>query len=347
MSTAREDRVKHNSSSGIENPRSHSKSRHWTTARAFGLCVAMLAALSLFAAGCSDDDNPFNTVDEEDLAPPLGLTSITGNEEVSLAWFTSNFEGNFEGYIVFMAEGEFGTPESDDLPAAFVPVDTLELDASGTPRGTTVTGLENETTYSFAVVAWDGDDDISRTSNIVEDTPRPEIDSRSLTSAATNDVTGNINTAGFDFDDFTIESVPLDINGADYMNSNGADIVHEAFDPSPENDNIRSWLAGMNNGGVQDLGYMGANADVALDQADVAPTDGYAGNGESVLLTEFHVYAIQTGENRYAKIIVTDIQPAPNALVTFNAAFQLDTGNPNYKQDENWRWQLGIAKTPR
>ena len=342
MSTTREDRVNHNSSSGIENPVSRSISRHRTRGRAFGLRFAVFAALVALAAGCSDDDNPFNTVDEEDLAPPLGLTSVTGDEEVALFWFTSNYEGNFEGYIVFMAEGPFGTNESTELPAAFAPVDTLELSSSGTPRNSTIGGLTNGSTYSFAVVSWNGDDEISRTSNIVEDTPRPEITSRTLTSASTNDVTGNDASAGFDFDDFTIESVPLDINGANYMNLNGSDIVHEAFDPSPENDNIRSWIAGMNNGGVQDLGYM-----AVLDEADVAPTQGYSGNGESVILTEGHVYAIRTGEGDFGKIIVTDIQPAPSATVTFNAAFQADPGNPNYKQGEDWRWTLGIAKTSR
>jgi hypothetical protein len=312
-----------------------------------GIRFVVFAALAMFAAlatltGCGDDDNPFNIVGEDELAPPLGLSSITGDEEVTLTWFTSNFEGDFEGYIVFMAEGELETDESDELPAAFAPVDTLEFSSSGVPRNLTITGLDNGTTYSFAVVSWNGDDDISRTSNIVEDTPRPEINSVTLTSASTNDVSGNDATAGFDFDDFDIEPVPLDINGANYMNGTGTDIVHEAFDPSPENDNIRSWLAGMNLGGVQDLGFMGS-----LDDSDVAPLDGYAGNGESVLLTEGHVYAIRTGEGRFGKIIVTDITAGQNATVTFNAAFQDDTGNPNYKQGESWRWALGIAKTPR
>ena len=333
-----------NSSSEIENPRSDSNACRGTRARAFGLRLAAFAALAALAAvmGCSDEDNPFNVVGEDELAPPLGLQSITGDEGVMLSWFTSNFEDDFEGYIVFMTEGEFGSDQSTDLPTAFAPIDTLEFSSSGAPRTLSIGGLTNSQTYSFAVVSWNGGDDISRTSNIVEDTPRPEINSRTLTSASTSDVTGNDITAGFDFDDFEIEDVPLDINGANYTNENGADIVHEAFDPAPGDDNIRSWLAGMNGGGVQDLGFMGE-----LDDADVAPTQGYSGSGESVILTEGHVYAIRTGANRFAKIIVTDIQPAPNATVTFNAAVQLDTGNPNYKQGESWRWALGIAKTPR
>ena len=69
-----------------------------------------------------------------------------------------------------------------------------------------------------------------------------------------------------------------------------------------------------------------------LDGADVAPVDGYAGNGESVLLTVCHVYAIRTGDDRYGKIIVTEITGSPDFTVTFNAAFQTKDGDPNFIQ---------------
>jgi hypothetical protein len=292
------------------------------------VAIAVLAVASLI--GC--DDDIFNTVDEDKLSPPLGLTSITGNEDVTLTWFTSNFEGGFEGYFVFMAEGEFATDESqalEELNAAFVKVDSLEFSSSSSrPQSSTIRNLTNGTTYSFAVVAFQDDGgEISRTSNIVEDTPRPDITSITLTSASTADVTGNDLTAGFDFDGFDIEAVPTDLSGANYMNATGTDMVHEAFDPGPANANIRSWMAGMNGGGVQDLGFMSS-----LDGSDRAPEEGYAGNGESVLLTVGHVYAVRTGENppRYGKIIVTSIESPPIPRVTFNAAFQTKDNDPNY-----------------
>jgi hypothetical protein len=103
--------------------------------------------------------------------------------------------------------------------------------------------------------------------------------------------------------------------------------VHEAFDPAT---GIRSWLAGMNgdtDSGVQDLGFY---AD--LDEADVAPLEGYAGNGRSVLASVGHVYAVKTGEvpSRYGKLIITEIETMAPYRITFNAAFQTRDGDPDY-----------------
>lgn len=292
-------------------------------ARIWMLPIAAAVVLGGFA-GCSDEI--FQTVGEEELSPPLGLESITGNGQVTLVWFTSNFEDDFEGYIVYQAAGDRATSQSTTLPSGFEEVERIALGSSGTPRSVTIDSLTNGTTVSFAVCAFkDGGDKISRTSNIVSDTPRPDIESITLTSASTNDVTGNDATAGFDFDDLARGPVPADLSGASYNDANGTDVVHEAFDPGASNLNIRSWLAGMNGGGVQDLGYM-----TDWDGSDVAPGDGYAGNGESVLLTVGHVYAVRTGANRFGKILVTTIVSAPDFTVTFNAAFQTKTGDPNY-----------------
>ncbi len=289
----------------------------WKGAVFLTVCAAALGGL----AGC--DDNTLNTVSEDKLSPPLGLRSITGDGQVTLIWFTSNFEDSFQGYIVFQATGDQSSGTSTDLPAGFTEVDRMELNSSGSPRNVTISGLTNSTTYSFAVCAFrDGGNEISRTSNIVADTPRPDINSVTLTSASTNDVIGDDSSAGFDFDGFEVEPVPP----TGYVNGLGTDIIHEAFDPSGTA-NIRSWVAGMNGAGVQDLGFM---AD--LDGSDVAPSDGYAGQGESVLLTVGHVYAVRTATpaTRYGKFIITQITGSPTFTVTFNAAFQTKDGDRNY-----------------
>ena len=295
------------------------------------LVLAALGLLGLGAlTGC--DDEVFNTVSEDELAPPLGLQSITGNGEVTLLWYTSNFEDGFEGYIVFQRDGGVPSNTSAPLPAGFTEVDRIAVSGgtSGTVRSTVVTGLTNGDPYTFAVCAFrDDGNEVSYASNIVADAPRPDITSVTLTSASTGDVTGNDQQAGFDFDDFSIDAVPTDLAASNY-NSPGAttDIVHEAFDPGQVNNNIRSWIAGMNGdaeSGVQDLGFM---AD--LDGSDVAPVDGYAGNGNSVLLSAGHVYAVKTGDSQYGKFIVTSITTGINPTVTFNAAFQTRPGDPNY-----------------
>jgi hypothetical protein len=296
----------------------------WTV----GLTAALMIGSGLFA-GCNDD--VFNTVEQDQLAPPLGLQSVTGNGQVSLLWYTSNFESGFQGYIIFMREGGAPSSQSAPLPSDFVEVGRLNTTtgSSGSVRSTVVEGLTNGTLYSFAVCAFRQDgDEISYASNIVTDAPRPDITSVTLTSASTNDVVGNDQTAGFDFNTLTVVSVPTDLAAANYNSANGADMVHEAFDPSQVNNNIRSWMSGMNGdseSGVQDLGFM---AD--LDGSNVAPTDGYAGNGNSVLLSAGHVYAVKTGAGSYGKFIVTSITSGINPTVTFNAAFQTRPGDPNY-----------------
>ncbi|MFN0151445.1 MAG: fibronectin type III domain-containing protein [bacterium] len=314
---------------------------HWRNARLVGTMLATALGMLLMISGLTGcNDNPIETVNEDELAPPLGLESITGNGRVTLTWFTSNFEDDFEGYIVFQANGDHATDQSSEIDTIFTEVDRVEFNSSGSPRSVTIDGLTNGTTYSFAIVAFEDDGDkVSRTSNIISDTPRPSINTITITSASTNDVSGNDATAGFDFDGFDVTTVPNDLAGNNYTDTNGSDIVHEAFDPGPENDNIRSWLSGMNGGDVQDLGFMGD-----LDDADVAPEEGYSQSGESVILTVGHVYAIHTGNNRFAKLIVTAILPPPNARVTFNAAFQTKLDDPNYKQSFDDDRALGIAR---
>jgi hypothetical protein len=296
--------------------------------RTWQVALAAAALLGLGLAGC-EDDGVLDTVSEDELAPPLGLTSVTGNGQVTLFWYTSNFEDGFEGYIVFQREGGAATNQSSTLPAGFIEVARLNVTgSSNTIRNTVVQDLDNGTLYTFAVCAFRSEgDEISLASNIVEDTPRPDITSITLTSASTNDVPGNDQTAGFDFDLLQVVSVPTDLAASNYNSANGADMVHEAFDPSQLNNNIRSWMAGMNgdgDSGVQDLGFM---AD--LNGSDVAPEDGYAGNGNSVLLSAGHVYAVKTGNDHFGKFIVTSINETART-VTFNAAFQTRPGDPNY-----------------
>ena len=89
--------------------------------------------------------------------------------------------------------------------------------------------------------------------------------------------------------------------------------------------------------GLQDLGYMDD-----LDGSDFAPELGYSDEGKSISVIAGHVYAVKTGGNSYGKLIVTDISgSADNYAITFNAAFQAQQGNRNYKVVD-WRQMLGI-----
>jgi|GEM_PF-570177 len=261
---------------------------------------------------------------KEKLSPPLGLHSVTGNGEVSLFWFTSNYEQDFQGYYIFKATGDLTGQTSDSsLSVSFALVDSLPVFGySDGLVSKTIKNLSNGETYSFAVVSYAyWGEQISHSSNIIKDTPRPEIMSVKLKSASTKQVAGDDSQAGFDFNTFAVVQVPA----AGYTNTNGADIINEAFDPS-DLGNIRAWLAGMNDGGLQDLGYM-----TDLNEAEMAPSDGYSEEGKSIAVLLGHVYAVKTGDNHYGKLIITNIGGAPDYAITFNAAFQMQAGNRNYK----------------
>ena len=307
------------------------------------LKIALLLSVAILLA-CSETDTIFETLDKTKMSPPLGLTSVTQNGQVTLFWYTSNYEKNFGGYYIFQANGNLSTQSSDSsLSAAFVKVDSLVFNASNASTGslifsdkvqsTVIRGLTNGQTYSFAVVAYNRKDkkEISYPSNIVTETPRPDIATVVLKSASTGQVTGDDSKAGFDFDTFSVVSVPA--NG--YTNDNGADIVNEAFDPGKAGD-IRAWLAGMNGAGLQDSGYMDH-----LDGADIAPDKGYSEQGKSIAVLLGHVYAVKTGNNKYGKLLITKIGGAPDYEITFNAAFQTQAGNRNYKQS-SLNYKLGL-----
>jgi len=275
------------------------------------------------------------TTSKEKLSPPLGLHSVTGNGMVSLMWYTSNYEQTFQGYYIYQANGDLTSQTSDSsLTTAFILVDSVQVSGfSDELVSKTIHDLSNGQTYSFAVTAYSFyGEQISYPSNIIKDTPRPEITSVVLKSASTSQVTGDDTQAGFDFNTFTVVEVPA----AGYTNTNGADIINEAFDPSKAN-NIRPWLAGMNGGGLQDLGYM-----KNLDGADIAPEDGYSEEGKSIAVLAGHVYAVKTGDNHYGKLIVTEVGGAPDYPITINAAFQTQAGNANYKALPDVLFMLGI-----
>ncbi|MBN2010592.1 hypothetical protein JW960_14695 [candidate division KSB1 bacterium] len=305
--------------------------------RYFILCLMM----SFLA--CSGTDTIFKTVEKTKLAPPLGLHSVTQNGQIKLMWYTSNYEDDFGGYFVFQADGDLTSQSSDSaLGTAFVKVDSVTFNlkddnnvlVSDEVVSYTRSGLTNGTTYSFAIATFNRKDKkkISYPSNIIKDTPRPDIQTIVLKSASTNQVTGDDLQAGFDFDTFTVKDVPA----SGYTNTNGVDIINEAFDPS-SGGNIRAWLAGMNGGGLQDLGYMND-----LDGSDIAPEAGYSEQGKSIAALIGHVYAVKTGENKYGKLIITNISSSDYSI-EFNAAFQLQEGNRNYKLVPD-DYALGIHK---
>ncbi len=93
------------------------------------ICAVVLAAAWL--SGCSDSDDP-SVSGQSDLAPPTGLTSITGDTQIELRWTGANFESSFKGYNVFQATSSIAALKTSAAPASPLGVDIAK--AQGVPR---------------------------------------------------------------------------------------------------------------------------------------------------------------------------------------------------------------------
>jgi hypothetical protein len=279
--------------------------------------VALVIPVLLIAQACEETTE---TVAPEDLNPPLGLYSVTGDSSVALGWYTSNFEDDLDGYFIYVYEGIYADDESqEEIPAGFFKADSLDVIAPSSGEiVVTLTGLDNGENYSFLVVAAKDDwKDVSYTSNIIIDTPRPEV---------TNLTLKNQNLDQTDCALKFSSSAPY-VEVVDY-NDPGAKVMFESFNAGLGD---RSGLVGVQGRAeVQDLGFMSD-----WDTADVAPTEGYPGADFSVTARAGHVYAIRTTGTPayYAKIYIAGIAGDPSDdtdVATVWAAYQTDPNNPEY-----------------
>lgn len=272
------------------------------------IALALVAVLATMGAGC--DDNP-TTADVEDLAPPLGLTSVTGNGSVRLEWQASNYGEDREGFYVYQANGTQASTPGESIPAAFgtTAVATVTTSQGAGAFNTNISGLANGTTYSFLVVAFkDGGNELSRPSNVVSDTPRRESATLDLTNGA-----GNVRFINVDAD-------PPAATSSD----SGADVLCQSFNAGAGD---RPGMVGQNGARVQDLGYV-ANWDT-IDQAP-AGAGSYPDASHSVEVLLNHVYAVFTGDGHYAKIWVTNLHGSDFGY-SCRVAYQPQAGNNELK----------------
>jgi hypothetical protein len=259
--------------------------------------------LGIFVAGC---DETTNILEPDEMAPPLGLTSVTGDEKVTLHWQASNYDEDRETFEVYRASGNLAGQAPSEIPAAFgsTPVATLSSTQAAGNFQVEVTGLTNGTTYSFLVVAAKNEgDDISRPSNIVSDTPRIESGVVSLINGGSSrylDVAGD---------------PPVPSGSA-----TNADILSESFNAGAGD---RHGMVGVNGARIQDLGWVSS-----WDEVDEAPLGGgsYPDAAYSVQVLPGHVYAVFTGDNHYAKVYVSSIHTSDFGY-DLRVAYQPAAGN--------------------
>jgi len=76
--------------------------------RRIALALILLSTAGLIAS-CDDS---VTTANPKDLAPPLGLRSVTEDAAVTLIWEASNYDEGRQGFQVYRATGtESGTPQ--------------------------------------------------------------------------------------------------------------------------------------------------------------------------------------------------------------------------------------------
>ncbi len=266
-----------------------------------GMCViAVLALLILAAAGC--DDSSSKPIDREAPAVPRGVTSITGDQEVTILWYP-NSEWDLAGYRVYRSLTASGTYPR----IGFVEATGSDYWASFIDRN-----VSNGTTYYYAVSAVDRDGNESDLSpEAVKDTPRPAGQGLRLSSYETNP-----HDSAYDFSRYTV---------TDY-DDRDADM---AFIHSPDSG---EFMIGLNDPDdpqhpeyfteLQDAGFH------EMDDVTWAPINGWSPTAEVELIPE-HVYVAWMRDDHYAKFRVISVGPSQ---VVLDWAYQIDPGNQELKQ---------------
>ena len=258
-------------------------------------CTAFLLVITPFCLilGCdSSDDNPVQA-DTEPPAIPRGVRSITEDSQVIVEWFP-NGEADLAGYNIW---------RDDDGDEEFELLAEVSSDPSADVDRFSFVDEQviNGSTYSYAVSAFDYDDNESELSpEQVFDTPRP-----SGTNITLNDFNLMPTRSGFDFSQPARGAITWDLPATD---------VYFGFDtevnvPYLYSDNLTE---------MQDMGYH-----EYFDDVDVSPVRGFT--TQFVELIEGHVYALLTPDGNFAKIHVIAVS---DTTITFDWAYQIDPGNP-------------------
>ncbi len=261
--------------------------------RAF-MSLFLLFGPVLAGPGCEDGTS--EPLDRDAPAAPRGVTSITGDERVTLVWFP-NEEWDLDGYRVYRNDRPSGTYGR----LGWVP------DQNGDRVEYVDRQVVNGLTYYYAVSAVDHSGNESPLSpEAVYDTPRPEGFGVHLTNYHSDPV-----RCAYDFSRY--ERTDYDDPDADlayvYENDTGA------------------WMFGLNVGDVytelQDAGYTNS-----MEEISYAPLDGWSPRA-AVEMIEGHTYIVWTRDDHYAKFRAVRVRPDE---IVFDWAYQVDPENRELRE---------------
>ena len=275
------------------------------------LIVLGMFAPVLIMQGCSieSDEGDIIVIDDMPPAEPRGVYSVSGDDQVLIAWYP-NQETDLDGYRIYSSLEESGKyteiAEVGRKVTSYVDDD-----------------VENGVTYFYAVSAFDYDGNESSLSPVIEDTPRPE--GRNITL---EDFILRPDRSGFDF------SNPG--RSAQAYNAPGVDIYFGVGTVNTGDDELSvPYIYSVSDDiQLQDLGYTDN-----MDDVDVSPVEGFTFAFVEAIIG--HTYTFQTLDGNFAKIRVTDLKiewvsdDIDQAWVTFDWAHQLHSGNPDLAPRKN------------
>ena len=268
--------------------------------RLIGLTILPILAIAISA--CDNYDNYDGHVGpRQDLTPPpvpTGVTTVTMDQKVLVEWNAVVMDPSYDdlaGYKVYrcLDDEHFG------LIATVESNITSYLDE----------GLDNGTTYYYAVSSFDFDGNLSDLStDNAFDTPRPE---GSVTLYSSDDVNYD-DLSGFDF------SREIRLRWDDPQTN-----FYIYFDNSP---GVGEFFIYVPSGSrIQDMGYT-----QDFDEITYAPDNGWSSQGYFEVING-HTYVIKTSDNHYAKVRAVGFSPTPSNNVLFDWGYQVDPGNRELK----------------
>ena len=262
------------------------------------MTVLLIALPALAFIGCDDDDaHPLIVLDPAPQAPQ-GVTSVTGDDQVTILWI-----GLREDDVV-----EYVIGWNDELLGEYEEVGRV----SASPRpedniyGFIDTDVDNGTTYFYAVWAVDNAGQASEPSyETVFDTPRPEgeVELFSRFFQAT--------MSGFDLSSGA--RVPWDATTADVFVDHDTLFITNGLVV----DTVLIFFLNTTDvlTDIQDMGYSGS-----FDEIGWAPDAGWS-DLQYYELVPGHTYVIWTSESHYAKMRVNSIS-RQTGWVNFQWAWQ-------------------------
>ena len=312
--------------------------------------LALALAAALVMTGCNEDDCVSCVKTPEPPVVPVGVTSVSGDNEVTVYWYDISYypyDGTYNSNVVsyaiysrFYEEGDLNNPDREFYYIGEVSWDE-NFDWDTGLHWFVDTDVQNGYQYEYAVAAVNAAGLESALSyEAVIDAPLPMSPPGTFVEVFDSLNGSSRELGGFDFS--RAGENPQDLY-AGRVDPNAVDstadirVYFEGSVPYVErtSENVR----------IQDFGvFLDAHENLVFEGVSWAPADGYSSTGKLELI-DGHIYVVELYDPvarvyHYAKFGIVGI--APTVSVRLVWAYQLIDGLPELKAPET----PGDADTP-